>query len=61
MLRYKPAIAKKYDRLISSNPFKYPPKIAKARATKIKKDSEKYHLSFFGLNKIFINLGKKII
>ena len=56
-----PAIAKKYDRLISRNPFKYPPKIAKVRPTKIKKDSEKYHLLLFCLIKIFINLGKKII
>ena len=40
-----PAIAKKYDRLISRNPFKYPPTIAKTKPTKIKKESEKYQLS----------------
>ena len=57
----RPAIAKKYDRLISSNPFKYPPTIAKIKPIKIKKGSEKYQLSFFGLKKNFINLGKKII
>ena len=39
-----PARAKKYDRLIANNPLKYPPKIAEIKPTKIKKDSEKYHL-----------------
>ena len=52
-----PARAKKYDRLISSNLFKYPPRIAKVRATKIKKESEKYHLLLFCLK--FYHLKRK--
>ena len=56
-----PNMAKKYDKFISNNLFKYPPKIARVKPTRIKKDSEKYQLLFLSLKKIFINLGKKIM